>query len=58
MDLTTYDVTARPEIGAGDWLELLGPSVPVDEAAAAAGTNGYEVLTALGRRYSRVYRAA
>ncbi|HEY4143085.1 MAG TPA: alanine racemase C-terminal domain-containing protein, partial [Pseudolabrys sp.] len=29
----------------------------VDDVAAAAGTIGYEVLTSLGRRYHRVYRA-
>jgi alanine racemase len=58
MDLTTYDVTARPEIGVGDHLELIGPSVPPDLVAEAAGTNGYEVLTSLGRRFARVYRGA
>jgi alanine racemase len=30
----------------------------VDAAAADAGTIGYEILTALGRRYHRVYRGA
>ncbi len=58
MDLTTYDVTARPDIGVGDHLELIGPSVPPDTVAEAAGTNGYEVLTSLGRRFARVYRGA
>ena len=29
-----------------------------DEVAAAAGTNGYEVLTSLGRRFHRIYRPA
>ncbi len=58
MDLTTYDVTDRPEIGPDDWLDLIGPDVPVDTVAADAGTNGYEVLTGLGRRFARVYRPA
>ncbi|HST75557.1 MAG TPA: alanine racemase [Acetobacteraceae bacterium] len=58
MDLTTYDVTARPEIGVGTPLELIGPSVPPDQVAEAAGTNGYEVLTSLGRRFARAYRGA
>ena len=30
----------------------------VDDVAADAGTIGYEILTALGRRYHRVYRGA
>ena len=58
MDLTTFDATDRPEIQPGDWLELLGPTRGVDAAAAAAGTIGYEILTALGARYDRVYSPA
>jgi len=58
MDLTTYDVTGRPEIGPGAILELIGPSIPPDIVAEAGGTNGYEVLTSLGRRFARTYRGA
>ena len=54
MDLTTYDLTDRPEIGPGDRLELIGPAVPPDAVAEAAGTNGYEILTSLGSRCARV----
>ena len=45
---------ARP----GGFVELLGDDYGVDAAAADAGTIGYEILTALGRRYHRVYRGA
>ena len=55
MDLTTFDATDHPGLREGDWLELIGPSRPVDDVAEAAGTNGYEVLTSLGRRYHRVW---
>jgi alanine racemase len=58
MDLTTYDATDHPGIVAGAWLELLGPNRSPDEVAEAAGTNGYEVLTSLGRRFHRRYRPA
>jgi alanine racemase len=58
MDLTTFDVTDQPAIRRGSRLELLGPHRPVDDAARDAGTIGYEVLTALGRRYHRVYSPA
>lgn len=58
MDLTTYDVTDAPGVRPGSWLELIGPHVRPDDVAAAAGTNGYEVLTSLGRRFRRVYRTA
>ncbi len=57
MDLTTWDVTDHPAIERGSWLELIGPAVPPDDVAARAGTNGYEVLTSLGRRYDRHYAA-
>jgi alanine racemase len=58
MDLTTFDVTDCPKAAAcpGAMIELLGPGHPIDAAAADAGTISYEILTALGRRYRRVYR--
>jgi len=58
MDLTTYDLTDRPEIGPGAWLELIGPSMPPDQLAEAAGTNGYEILTSLGSRCARIVKGA
>jgi alanine racemase len=58
MDLTTFDVTDLPAARPGSWLELLGPAQTPDDVAQAAGTNGYEVLTSLGRRFQRVYRQA
>ncbi len=56
MDLTTFDVTDHPSIGPGAWLEMIGPNCTPDDVATVAGTNGYEVLTSLGRRFHRVYR--
>lgn len=57
MDLTTVDISALPDdlIGPGTEVEVIGPTQTVDDVAAAAGTIGYEILTALGRRYERVY---
>ena len=57
MDLITFDVTEVPEQEAspGSMIELIGPHYTADELAADAGTIGYEVLTALGARYSRNY---
>ena len=58
MDLVTFDVSAvDPALARpGMTIELLGPHYGVDEAAADAGTIGYEILTALGARYHRAYR--
>jgi alanine racemase len=54
MDLTTFDITGTPA-EAGDMLELIGPDHDADALAKEAGTNGYEILTSLGRRYQRRY---
>lgn len=51
MDLITVDVThlhTRPAA-----LDILGRDQTVDDVADAAGTIGYEILTALGDRYKR-----
>ena len=55
MDLITIDVTQIPGVVRGDWVELFGRHIPVDEVARHAGTIGYELLTGLGRRYVRRY---
>jgi alanine racemase len=57
MDQTMFDVTDIPEdkIKAGDYVELFGKNIPLDDAARAAGTIGYELLTSLGQRYHRIY---
>jgi alanine racemase len=58
MDLAVFDVTAVDPLLAppGRFIELLGEDYGVDAAAADGRTIGYEILTALGRRYHRVYR--
>ena len=54
MDLSTFDVTDAPGLHSGDSLDLIGPG-GVDALGEQAGTNGYEILTALGSRYPRLY---
>jgi alanine racemase len=60
MDLAVFDVSAvdPSEARPGGFIELLGDDYGVDAAAADAGTIGYEILTALGRRYHRIYHDA
>ena len=55
MDLTMLDVTDLPygAVKAGDFVELFGKNIALDDAARAAGTIGYELLTSLGRRFQR-----
>ena len=54
MDLITIDIGHLPE--DPDHVRVLDARTGVDDLARAAGTIGYEVLTALGRRYQRGYR--
>jgi alanine racemase len=59
MDLIAIDITSLPDnsVRRGALAKLIGDEISVDDVANAAGTIGYEVLTSLGRRYHRVYRA-
>ncbi len=58
MDLIAIDATdaADSAVRRGAPVEILGPTIGVDEVGEAAGTIGYEILTGLGDRYRRVYR--
>ena len=57
MDLTIFDVTDLPDhlVRAGDYIELFGNNILVDDAARAGGTIGYEMLTSMGLRHERRY---
>lgn len=52
MDLLTIDATGT---GAkvGDWVEILGPNLNIDDQAQNAGTISYELLTRLSSRLDR-----
>lgn len=54
MDMITVDITDLAELPKS--LDILGPNQPVDVLADIAGTIGYELLTALGGRYTRRYQ--
>ena len=58
MDSITVDLADLPaeRLVRGTALELIGPHQSLDQLAAASGTIGYEILTALGHRYQRNYR--
>lgn len=55
MDLISVDVTDLDH--DPETLQLMGRHQSVDTVAGFAGTIGYEILTSLGARYKRVYRA-
>jgi alanine racemase len=54
MDVCAVDVTGL-DVAVGDPVELFGANRMVDDAAAAAGTIAYELLTSVTARVPRVY---
>ncbi len=54
MDATIVDV-GDLEVAEGDWFELMGAQISVDEVASQAQTITFEILTGLSRRLTKVY---
>lgn len=50
MDMTIVDITAAPELAEGDWLAM---EYDLPGAALSSGLSQYELLTLLGKRFSR-----
>ncbi|HEY6579478.1 MAG TPA: alanine racemase [Rhizomicrobium sp.] len=58
MDLVTLDVTDIPSAAVGAEVEFIGDTITLEQAAAAAGTANYEILTRLGARVPRFHVSA
>ena len=54
MDVCAVDVTGL-SVAVGDRIELFGPNRMLDDAATAAGTISYELLTSVTARVPRLY---
>ena len=54
MDACAVDVTGL-DLAVGDRVELFGANRMLDDAGAAAGTIGYELLSAITARVPRIY---
>jgi alanine racemase len=52
MDLLAIDVSARPGLGEGDWVDM---AFTLPSAALESGLSQYELLTGLGDRFDRVW---
>ena len=55
MDQCMVDVTDLEGVSVGDEVEIYGPHVPIEDAAALAGTIQYELLCNVNKRVPRVY---
>ena len=58
MDMMAVDVTGCATARDGEMVEIFGDNLPVEDAAAAAGTTSYELLTRLSSRAERVWLGA
>lgn len=50
MDMIVVDLSEAPDLAEGDWVEA---DYSLPRASAATGLSQYELLTSLGRRFSR-----
>jgi alanine racemase len=50
MDMTVIDLSAAPTLSEGDWVEV---DYDLPQASQVSGLSQYELLTLLGRRFSR-----
>ncbi|MEO8361345.1 MAG: alanine racemase [Vicinamibacteria bacterium] len=57
MDLTMLDATDVPELKVGDEVTVFGNAPSAWEVAGWAGTNAWEILTSVGPRVPRRYKA-
>lgn len=61
MDLIAVDITDLPNPATarrGGMVTLIGEQISIDDLAAVAKSTGYEVLSRLGHRFHRIYRAS
>jgi alanine racemase len=54
MDMLHADAT-EIDVAVGDWVEIMGAHICLDDIANQAQTIAYEILTGLGKRLPRVY---
>lgn len=59
MDFMMVDVSilSDSELAELDYVELLNDKLMVDELAGLAKTVGYEIITSLGNRFTRIYKS-
>jgi len=50
MDMSVIDLSDAPDLGEGDWVTA---AYSLPQSAEATGLSQYELLTLLGRRFSR-----
>ena len=57
MDYTIIDISSlkNNEVKIGDWVELIGNNISLEEISLKAGTISYEILNSVGNRVKKSY---
>lgn len=55
MDMTMFDITDSLSIEVGDYIQIFGPDIKLDDVALASGTTNYDLLVRIGTRYAKFY---
>ncbi|MBN8649423.1 MAG: alanine racemase [Caulobacterales bacterium] len=55
MDLIAIDLENIKSAKLGDFVEIYGPNIKIDDQANCANTISYELLTRLGSRFKKIY---
>ena len=57
MDYTIVDISSFSdnEVKVGDWIELIGNNISLEEVSLRAGTISYEILNSVGNRVKKSY---
>ena len=55
MDMTMIDVTDIKEVKEGDFVEIFGSHIHVEQVAKWCDTIAYEIMTSVSQRVKREY---
>ena len=57
MDYTIIDISTlnNNELKVGDWVELIGNNISLENLSFKAGTIPYEILNSVGNRVKKSY---
>lgn len=57
MDYTIVDISTLQDnkVKTGDWMELIGNNISLEEVSSKAGTIPYEILNSVGNRVKKTY---
>ncbi|MEG8098708.1 alanine racemase [Candidatus Liberibacter brunswickensis] len=55
MDMTMFDITDSTGIKVGDYIQIFGSNIKLDDVAISSGTTNHDLLVRIGTRYEKFY---